>query len=130
RLQQWPTGILTGALVLLLCRGMEVDDMTSMRQQFSIRRLADDAATGGDVHLLPTKHFSEHGGLPGTKASLALDIEDPGNIGTTSGLDFLVRIDEHPAKFACRQSTDRSLASPHRPDEHEVTQGRFGGAFR
>src|SRR5690606_28143449 len=119
-LQQRPIAIPGRALQLLLDRGMQVYDPPPGPQRLAILRPQHHAAAGSDHHAFELAELRDHRLFTLAKTLLALDIEDPGDIGTGTLLDFLVRILEVQLQLFGQQPPDGALSSTHRADQDYV----------
>lgn len=123
--QQRPVVVAGGALELALDRRFQIDDRAPVMQVPPILFAGDRTATGGQHDMPALRQGIDDLLLAQPETGLALDVEDPGNVGAGAGLDFVVGVDELPAQQISQLATDGGLAGTHRPDQENVLNCRL-----
>ena len=95
--QQRTIAVARGTVYLLLHRRMQINDPAATTQSRTVFCTHDSTTTSSKNHAVQLAQLDNHRLLALTESRLALNIEDPGDIGSCALLDFLVGIFEgHP----------------------------------
>jgi len=107
--QRWPSGIAFVAAYAVENRwniATQPDAGSGVAKQFSICRFENDSAAASDDGMLAIGQFDHDRGLAAAKTGFALLREDLGDGSSDPRFDFVIGIDEMPAKLRGKQAAD------------------------
>jgi hypothetical protein len=106
-------------------RGLEVDDRAMAIEIVPVVGVEHRPAAGRKHDAVPSRQFPDDSPFAAPEAGLALDIEDPRDIGPAALLDDMVAVDEFQTECAREVTPDRRLADTHRTDQEDIGPGLF-----
>src|SRR5690606_40719768 len=101
----------------------QIDHEPAAPQVLAVVFIQDGATAGGQHDVVEFAQVTDGVALAHPEAGLALDIENPRDVGAGALLDDLVGVVKGQAQFVSEQATDSGLACSHGTDEKDVVAG-------
>ena len=119
-LQQGAVLVTRRALQRALDRSFEIDHGASLMQMATITRTHDGPAACGQHNMAPLCEHINDMLFALTKPVFTFNIEDPWNVGTSTRLDFMIRVEKLPMQQLGELPSNGGLARAHGPDQINV----------
>jgi hypothetical protein len=99
---------------------VQVDDEAALGSSAAVLLAHHHAAAGGQHRVIELRHLVDDLLLAVAEALLALDVEDPGDIGAGARSISVVAVGEAELQGAREELADGGLAGPHGADEKDA----------